>query len=179
MRFPKPWYRPSRGVWYVTVDGKQHNLGPDRDIRINGSHFVLSRRRETSSHETRNCTSFPGCVSPNQVHSTSRSTSTAPRMASNSSENGSQATEPTCRTWKYSLQRSQVSVAPPTPSFRSFDARVPIMPQDAHMLDSPCIPVLFSSQRIRQRPREFWMLCKSKLRQPSSGEITWPINSST
>lgn len=29
MRFPKPWYRPSRGLWYVTLNGKQHNLGPD------------------------------------------------------------------------------------------------------------------------------------------------------
>ena len=31
MRFPKPWYRPNRGVWYVTIDGTQHHLGPDRD----------------------------------------------------------------------------------------------------------------------------------------------------
>jgi integrase len=30
-KFPKPWYRPSRGVWFVTLDGKQHNLGPDED----------------------------------------------------------------------------------------------------------------------------------------------------
>ena len=30
-KFPKPWYRPSRGVWYVTLHGKQHNLGPARE----------------------------------------------------------------------------------------------------------------------------------------------------
>ena len=30
MRFPKPWYRPARGLWYVTLAGRQHNLGPDR-----------------------------------------------------------------------------------------------------------------------------------------------------
>jgi hypothetical protein len=30
-KFPKPWYRPSRGTWYVTFDGQQHNLGPDQD----------------------------------------------------------------------------------------------------------------------------------------------------
>jgi integrase len=30
-KFPKPWFRPGRGVWYVTLDGKQHNLGPDRE----------------------------------------------------------------------------------------------------------------------------------------------------
>src|SRR5579871_4057117 len=28
-KFPKPWFRPTRGLWYVTVYGKQHNLGPD------------------------------------------------------------------------------------------------------------------------------------------------------
>ena len=30
-KFPKPWYRPSRGVWYVTLNDRQHNLGPDRE----------------------------------------------------------------------------------------------------------------------------------------------------
>lgn len=30
-KFPKPWYRPSRGLWYVTLNGVQHNLGPDKD----------------------------------------------------------------------------------------------------------------------------------------------------
>ncbi len=30
-KFPKPWYRPGRGVWYVTLDGRQHNLGSDKD----------------------------------------------------------------------------------------------------------------------------------------------------
>lgn len=29
-KFPKPWFRPKRGVWYVTLDGKQINLGPDK-----------------------------------------------------------------------------------------------------------------------------------------------------
>lgn len=30
-KYPKPWYRPARGVWYVTIDGKQFNLGPVAD----------------------------------------------------------------------------------------------------------------------------------------------------
>lgn len=30
-KFPKPWYRPARGVWYVTLDGRQFNLGPEKD----------------------------------------------------------------------------------------------------------------------------------------------------
>ena len=25
---PKPWYRKSRRVWYVQIDGKQHTWGP-------------------------------------------------------------------------------------------------------------------------------------------------------
>lgn len=27
-RHARPWFRPSRGVWYVTLGGKQYNLGP-------------------------------------------------------------------------------------------------------------------------------------------------------
>ena len=26
-KFAKPWFRPSRGVWYITLLGKQHKLG--------------------------------------------------------------------------------------------------------------------------------------------------------
>lgn len=29
--FPKPFFRPSRKLWYVQIAGKQINLGPDRD----------------------------------------------------------------------------------------------------------------------------------------------------
>lgn len=29
-KFAKPWFRASRGVWYVNLSGKQVNLGPDR-----------------------------------------------------------------------------------------------------------------------------------------------------
>ena len=29
-KFANPWFRASRGVWYVTLDGKQLNLGSDR-----------------------------------------------------------------------------------------------------------------------------------------------------
>ncbi|HET6423750.1 MAG TPA: hypothetical protein VFG20_08715, partial [Planctomycetaceae bacterium] len=25
--FPKPFFRPSRGLWYIQIEGKQHNLG--------------------------------------------------------------------------------------------------------------------------------------------------------
>jgi hypothetical protein len=29
--FPKPFFKKSRGVWYVEIDRHQYNLGPDRD----------------------------------------------------------------------------------------------------------------------------------------------------
>ncbi len=31
-KFAKPWFRPARGVWYVTLSGKQFNLGADRTV---------------------------------------------------------------------------------------------------------------------------------------------------
>ena len=31
-KFSKPWFRAQRGVWYVTLDGKQINLGADRNV---------------------------------------------------------------------------------------------------------------------------------------------------
>jgi hypothetical protein len=34
MKYPKPWYRPARGVLYVTIEGTQHNLGPDKEDAI-------------------------------------------------------------------------------------------------------------------------------------------------
>ncbi|TWT34444.1 hypothetical protein [Blastopirellula retiformator] len=30
-KFPKPWFRPKRGLWYVTLNGRQVNLGPDKE----------------------------------------------------------------------------------------------------------------------------------------------------
>ena len=31
--FPKPFYRKPRRRWYIEINGKQINLGPDRDER--------------------------------------------------------------------------------------------------------------------------------------------------
>jgi integrase len=44
-KFPKPWYRPSRGVWYVTLNGVQHNLGPDQDRAFEEYKRLLSQPR--------------------------------------------------------------------------------------------------------------------------------------
>lgn len=40
-KFPQPWYRPSRGVWYVTLDGRQHNLGADKDQAFERYHQLM------------------------------------------------------------------------------------------------------------------------------------------
>jgi hypothetical protein len=29
--YPKPFFRAPRGLWYVQIDGRQVNLGPDTD----------------------------------------------------------------------------------------------------------------------------------------------------
>ncbi|TWT78418.1 site-specific tyrosine recombinase XerC [Posidoniimonas polymericola] len=33
-RPPKPWYRKERRAWFVTLDGVQHNLGPDQALAL-------------------------------------------------------------------------------------------------------------------------------------------------
>lgn len=45
-KFPKPWYRPSRGVWYVTIDGKQINLGPDKEAAFQEYKRLLNQPRQ-------------------------------------------------------------------------------------------------------------------------------------
>jgi integrase len=40
-KFPKPWYRPARGVWYVTLDGNQYNLGADKDAAFEKYHQLM------------------------------------------------------------------------------------------------------------------------------------------
>lgn len=42
-KFPKPWFRPSRGLWFVTFDGKQHNLGPDEDAAFEKYKALLAK----------------------------------------------------------------------------------------------------------------------------------------
>ena len=47
--FPKPFFKKGRGVWYVEIDRKQINLGPDRDEAFRRYHQLhgpaASRRR--------------------------------------------------------------------------------------------------------------------------------------
>lgn len=41
-KYRKPWYRATRGVWYVTLDGKQFNLGADKDQAFEQYHRLMT-----------------------------------------------------------------------------------------------------------------------------------------
>ena len=41
--FPKPFFKKSRQLWYVQIDGKQTNLGADRDEAFRQYHQLMSR----------------------------------------------------------------------------------------------------------------------------------------
>src|SRR5262249_1202992 len=41
---PKPWFRPSRNRWFVEIDGKQYNLGPDERQRSRRCHAPRGTR---------------------------------------------------------------------------------------------------------------------------------------
>jgi|LSQX01.3.fsa_nt_gb integrase len=44
--FPKPFFKKSRGVWYVEIDRRQHNLGPDRDEAFRQYYQLMGQPRE-------------------------------------------------------------------------------------------------------------------------------------
>ncbi len=44
--FPKPFFKKSRGLWYVEVDRKQVNLGADRDKAFKRYHQMMVQPRE-------------------------------------------------------------------------------------------------------------------------------------
>lgn len=44
-KFPKPFFRASRRLWYVQLNGKQLNLGPDRDAAFRKYHELMRRPR--------------------------------------------------------------------------------------------------------------------------------------
>jgi site-specific recombinase XerD len=46
MRPHKPWFRPSRNRWYVWIEGKQHNLGPDKAEAARRFHALLAQAPE-------------------------------------------------------------------------------------------------------------------------------------
>jgi integrase len=44
--FPKPFFRESRGLWYVQIDGKQHNLGADEAAAFDEYHRLMQQPKE-------------------------------------------------------------------------------------------------------------------------------------
>ncbi len=47
--FPKPFFRPARGLWYVQVAGKQINLGSDKDAAFTTYHGLMQQRSELAA----------------------------------------------------------------------------------------------------------------------------------
>ena len=45
-KYPAPWFRHSRGLWYVTIDGRQFNLGPDEQAAFEEYHRLMSATSE-------------------------------------------------------------------------------------------------------------------------------------
>jgi hypothetical protein len=39
--FPKPFFKQNRGVWYVEIDRKQINLGPDKEQAFDRYHAIM------------------------------------------------------------------------------------------------------------------------------------------
>jgi hypothetical protein len=46
--FPKPFYRAPRDRWYVEIDGKQINLGPDKDEAYRTYHQIMATRGQAA-----------------------------------------------------------------------------------------------------------------------------------
>ena len=44
--YPKPFFKKARGLWYVEINRKQINLGPDREEAFRQYHQLMTRPRE-------------------------------------------------------------------------------------------------------------------------------------
>jgi integrase len=51
--FPKPFFKKARGVWYVEIDRRQINLGPDKDAAFEQYHKLMSKPRVATIAATR------------------------------------------------------------------------------------------------------------------------------
>ncbi len=45
-RRPKPWFRKSRRSWFVTIDGVQHNLGPEKAEAFDRFYELMRQPKE-------------------------------------------------------------------------------------------------------------------------------------
>ena len=51
-RRPKPWFRKSRKSWFVTIEGVQHNLGPNKRQAYERFHELMRRPAKQTSAPT-------------------------------------------------------------------------------------------------------------------------------
>jgi integrase len=49
--FPKPFFRPARGLWYVQLDGKQINLGSDKADAFKAYHGLMQQHAEAKPEQ--------------------------------------------------------------------------------------------------------------------------------
>ena len=49
--FPKPFFRPARGLWYVQIDGKQINLGSDKTDAFKAYHGLMQQHAEAKPEQ--------------------------------------------------------------------------------------------------------------------------------
>jgi hypothetical protein len=41
--YPKPFFRTSRQLWYIQLDGRQFNFGPDWDVAFQRYHELMAK----------------------------------------------------------------------------------------------------------------------------------------
>lgn len=58
--FPKPFFRPAKNRWYVQLDGKHVNLGPDRDAAFERCHALMADRAKPQPGPAASPVSPPG-----------------------------------------------------------------------------------------------------------------------
>lgn len=47
-RIPKPWFRKDRNAWFVTIDGRRHNLGPKKKEAMEAFYNLMNAPKEAS-----------------------------------------------------------------------------------------------------------------------------------
>jgi integrase len=50
--YPKPFFRAPRGLWYVQINGKQFNLGPDKDAAFKAYHALMQQTEKLTAVTT-------------------------------------------------------------------------------------------------------------------------------
>lgn len=70
MKFSKPWFRKQNQTWYVTLNGKQHNLGRDKDQAFDKYARLLHQRHQPESNVRRLLNRYWDWVQKNRAATT-------------------------------------------------------------------------------------------------------------